>query len=229
MNKYIQKKGEKLSTANQSYVWKIIHEKGMGWSKGRGTRSEEVCWHLSIYTTLVAFAVECYHAAFLRETFWYDKMCRSDETLQSYAQVVLFTCYAFILAAPCLNSLIYLYPEDLTEGKDGGKGRLQFLSLTLNHLLFLNINTLLVRYYPLFLDTMYIMTDFVYSITSCSRITSWEFSHWKSGYIDFMVWRPTGNKYKLVAFNSLYVSGTFQICTMTTSFVRIFHFALITL
>ena len=83
--------------------------------------------------------------------------------------------------------------------------------------------------YILPLDTMYIMTDFVYSITSCSRITSWEFSHWKSGYIDFMVWRPTGNKYKLVAFNSLYVSGTFQICTMTTSFVRIFHFALITL
>ena len=92
------------------------------------------------------------------------QICRSGETAQSFAQetvkargpLVLFTCYALNLAAPCLNSLIYQYPEDLTEGKDGGKGRLQFLSLTLNHLLFLNINTLLVRYYPLFLDTMYI-------------------------------------------------------------------------
>ncbi|XP_078326552.1 collagen alpha-3(VI) chain-like [Crassostrea virginica] len=81
------------------------------------------------------------------------------------------------VSAPCLNSLIYLYPEDLTEGKDGR------------------------------IDTMYIMTDFVYSITSCSRITSWEFSHWKSGYIDFMVWRPSGSSYQLVAYNSLYVSG----------------------
>ena len=82
--------------------------------------------------------------------------------------------------------------------------------------------------YILPLDTMYIMTDFVYSITSCSRITSWEFSHWKSGYIDFMVWRPSGTEYKLVAFNSLYVSSRFQICTMTTGFVRVFHFAVLT-
>nr|XP_034303094.1 collagen alpha-3(VI) chain-like [Crassostrea gigas] len=81
------------------------------------------------------------------------------------------------VSAPCLNSLIYLYPEDLTEGKDGGQ------------------------------DTMYLMTDFVYTITSCSRITSWEFSHWKSGYIDFMVWRPSGSNYKLVAYNTIYVSG----------------------
>ncbi|XP_065930762.1 collagen alpha-3(VI) chain isoform X1 [Magallana gigas] len=81
------------------------------------------------------------------------------------------------VSAPCLNSLIYLYPEDLTEGKDGGQ------------------------------NTMYLMTDFVYTITSCSRITSWEFSHWKSGYIDFMVWRPSGSNYKLVAYNSIYVSG----------------------
>uniref|UniRef100_A0A8W8KLL6 Uncharacterized protein n=1 Tax=Magallana gigas TaxID=29159 RepID=A0A8W8KLL6_MAGGI len=81
------------------------------------------------------------------------------------------------VSAPCLNSLIYLYPEDLTEGKDGGQ------------------------------NTMYLMTDFVYTITSCSRITSWEFSHWKSGYIDFMVWRPSGSNYKLVAYNTIYVSG----------------------
>nr|XP_034303093.1 collagen alpha-3(VI) chain isoform X2 [Crassostrea gigas] len=81
------------------------------------------------------------------------------------------------VSAPCLNSLIYLYPEDLTEEKDGG------------------------------LNTMYLMTDFVYTITSCSRITSWEFSHWKSGYIDFMVWRPSGSNYKLVAYNTIYVSG----------------------
>lgn len=33
------------------------------------------------------------------------------------------------LAAPCLNSLIYLYPEDLTEGKDGGQGFLYYVKL----------------------------------------------------------------------------------------------------
>ena len=85
---------------------------------------------------IVFLCSRCYNAAFKRGVSWYDKYA---ELAQSYAQVtvkalVLFTCYAWILAAPCLNSLIYLYPEDLTEGKDGRKGILQFLSLTLNHL-----------------------------------------------------------------------------------------------
>ncbi|XP_062612581.1 uncharacterized protein LOC134274328, partial [Saccostrea cucullata] len=81
------------------------------------------------------------------------------------------------VTAPCLNSLIYLYPEDLTAYTSGSRGM------------------------------MYLMTDFVFRITSCSRITSWEFSYSRSGWIDFMVWRPSGNNYKLVAFNTLYVEG----------------------
>ncbi|XP_048773613.2 collagen alpha-3(VI) chain-like [Ostrea edulis] len=81
------------------------------------------------------------------------------------------------VSAPCPSSLLYLYPEDLTASNDGEK------------------------------EVIYLMTDFVFAAPSCSRITSWEFSYSKSGWIDFMVWRPSGNKYKLVAYNTIYVDG----------------------
>ncbi|XP_062568044.1 collagen alpha-3(VI) chain-like [Saccostrea cucullata] len=95
------------------------------------------------------------------------------------------------VAAPCLNSLIYMYPKDLTAHTGGSRGM------------------------------MYLMTDYVFIITTCSRITSWEFSYSRSGWIDFMVWRPSGNNYKLVAYNTIYVEGVNSTVYTVVEYERI--------
>ncbi|XP_062608615.1 collagen alpha-5(VI) chain-like [Saccostrea cucullata] len=95
------------------------------------------------------------------------------------------------VTAPCLNSLIYMYPKDLTAYTGGSRGM------------------------------MYLMTDYVFIITTCSRITSWEFSYSRSGWIDFMVWRPSGNNYKLVAYNTIYVEGVNSTIYTVVEYERI--------
>ncbi|XP_062596001.1 uncharacterized protein LOC134257392 [Saccostrea cucullata] len=84
-----------------------------------------------------------------------------------------------------------MYPKDLTAHTGGSRGM------------------------------MYLMTDYVFIITTCSRITSWEFSYSRSGWIDFMVWRPSGNNYKLVAYNTIYVEGVNSTVYTVVEYERI--------
>jgi hypothetical protein len=118
-----------------------------------------------------------------------------------------FLLYFVFLAAPCPNSLLYLYPEDLTANNDGANGTCIFYfknKLYFSKIL-LDVTTF---FYTIYISgVMYLMTDFVFASPTCSRITSWEFSYSKSGWIDFMVWRPSGDKYKLIAYNTIYVDG----------------------
>lgn len=69
-----------------------------------------------------------------------------------------------------------------------------------------------------FVDMMYLMIDFVYIIISCLCIIFWEFFYWKFGYIDFMVWRLSGSKYKLLGYNSIYVLGRLVILKLLMLF-----------